>query len=96
MRVEPVDAHGRGRFGPVLRQEGVNGVLTGLHLVVGCDSVLEVEERHVGAGLGSLLQHAEIGGGDGEFRAVESITILHTDTVRHEYMDIQQVIVDDS
>ena len=79
-----------------MREEGVDGVLACLHLVVGGDGVLKVEERHVCAGLWGLLQHAEIGSGDGEFGAVESVTVLHTDTVRHEYMDIQQVMVDDS
>ena len=72
MRVQPVDAHRELLLAPVDVTDGLDDVLSGLFLVVRGHGVLEVEENHVGGGLGGLLEQLGLAARHGQFAAVEA------------------------
>src|SRR3546814_16827502 len=58
--VEAVDAHRQGLAAPVDLVQRLDDILARLLLVVGRDRILEVEEHHVGRGVGSLLEEFRV------------------------------------
>jgi hypothetical protein len=57
---------------PVDVVQALDDVLAGLLLVVRRDGILAVEEDDVGLAGGGLLEHAGIGAGHGQLRAVQA------------------------